>query len=128
MRRVLSPDTVHKPTTVYSHAIAVGDTVYTAGQAPHTLNGDVWPRSDPGGQVRRAFDNLGRVLEAAETDFAHITHMTIFVRSHQLLSQIWSIASEYLGENHPAVTIAVVEGLAGPDYLLELDAVAHLHT
>jgi 2-iminobutanoate/2-iminopropanoate deaminase len=126
MRKVISPDTVHKPTTVYSHAVVIGNTVYTAGQAPHTLNGDVWPRSDPTGQVRLVFENLTRVLEASNVGLENIIRLTIFVRSMDVITQVWSIATEYLGDNKPAVTIAIVEGLAGTEYLLELDAVAHL--
>ena len=43
-RIVISPENVHKPTTYYSHAVQLDDVVYTAGQAPHVFNGDVWPR------------------------------------------------------------------------------------
>jgi 2-iminobutanoate/2-iminopropanoate deaminase len=124
-RKILRPDTVHKPTTVYSHAMVIGDTIYTAGQAPHNLAGEVWPPSDPEGQVRRVFDNLGLVLEAAGVGFDAIDRMSVFVRTPEVLSHVWAIAPHYLGGNQPAITMAVVDGLAGPEYLLEVDAIAH---
>lgn len=123
-RKILSPDTVHKPTTYYSHAVVVDDVVYLAGQAPHDLSGDVWDTSDPIGQVRHAFENMGRVLEAAGASFADVVRMSILLRRDDVLNAVWVLSQDYLGDHRPAMTVAVVDGLAHKDYLLEFDAIA----
>lgn len=125
-RQVLSPDTVHKPTTYYSHAVVVQNVVYLAGQAPHDATGAVWDPSDPAGQVRRVFENMAEVLKAAQAGFGDVVRLTILVRRADLVEVVWQVAREYLDLHRPAVTIATVDGLAGRDYLLEMDAVAVL--
>lgn len=122
-RIVISPDNVHKPTTYYSHAVQLEDVVYTAGQAPHVFNGDVWPTHDPEGQVRCTFENLKLVLNASDLKFEDIVRLNVFVRNREVIPHFWHVAKTYLGNNQPAVMISVVRGLAGPDYLLECDAI-----
>lgn len=123
-RQILSPDTVHKPTTYYSHATVVNNIVYLAGQAPHDITGAVWDPSDPGGQIRNVFENMARVLEAAGAHFTDIVRITILLRHTEHFPLVWEVARTYLGDHQPAVTTAVVDGLAGQDYLLEIDAIA----
>jgi enamine deaminase RidA (YjgF/YER057c/UK114 family) len=123
-RQILSPDTVHKPTTYYSHAIVVGKVVYLAGQAPHDISGAVWDPSDPGGQIRHVFENMARVLDAAGASFTDIVRMTVLLRQAEQFPLVWDVAKAYLGSHQPAMTAAVVDGLAGQDYLLEIDAIA----
>lgn len=124
MNRIeISPENVHKPTTYYSHAVHLDDIVYTAGQAPHVYNGDVWPKSDPEGQVKCTFENMKLVLDASHTKFTDIVRLNVLLRNSNMIPYFWKVAKDYLGENYPAVTIAIVRGLAGPDYLLEFDAI-----
>lgn len=123
-RQVLSPDTVHKPTTYYSHGIVIDNIVYLAGQAPHDVTGAVWPSSDPVGQVRYVFENISEVLKTAGATFDDIVRMTVLVRQPELFPLVWQTAKDYLGDHKPAITSAVVEGLAGANYLLEIDAIA----
>lgn len=122
-REIISPETVHKPTTYYSHAVRIGDIVYTAGQAPHVFSGEVWPKTDPEGQVRCAFENMVAVLKASNANFGDIVRMNVLVRAAEVIPVFWKVAREYLGNTQPAVTMAVVKGLAGPDYLLEFEAI-----
>lgn len=123
-RQVLSPDTVHKPTTYYSHAVWVDEVVYLAGQAPHDVTGAVWDPADPAGQVRRVFENMAEVLRAAGAGFEDVVRLTILLRRADLATVVWQVAPDFLGHHRPAVTLAVVDGLAGQDYLLEMDAIA----
>lgn len=123
-RLVLSPDTVHKPTTYYSHGIVIDNVVYLAGQAPHDITGAVWTTADPPGQVRRVFENMSEVLKAAGASFDDVVRMIVLVRRTELFPLIWQVAKDYLGDHKPAITGAVVEGLAGVDYLLEIDTIA----
>jgi 2-iminobutanoate/2-iminopropanoate deaminase len=121
---VVSPDTVHKPTTYYSHAMVTKGMVYTAGQAPHDLHGKVLPPSDSRMQIRQVFENMRAVLTASYSSFDNVVQIRIFLRERDILHEFWQIAREYFHDNHPAVTISVVDGLAGSDYLLEMDVIA----
>jgi len=123
-REIISPAHIHKPTTYYSHAIVIDDTIYLAGQAPHDTDGSVWPPDDPAGQVRRVYENMLAVLRAAGVGYSEVVRMSVLVRRPDILPLVYNIAAEYLGSHRPAMTTAVVSGLAGADYLLEMDAIA----
>lgn len=123
-RRVLRPSTVHRPTTYYSHGIDVGNVVYTSGQAPHDPAGNVWDPSDRAGHIRSAFKNMAEVLQAGDASFDDVARMTILLRHTEHIDTVWEVAGEFFGDHRPAVTLAIVPGLADPDYLIELDAIA----
>ena len=123
-RRLLRPEGVHQPTTFYSHGIVVGNVVYTAGQAPHDADGRVLDPSDRIAHFRAAFENLAEVLRAGGAAFDDVARMTVLLRERDHIETLWEVAREFLADHRPAVTLAVVPGLADPQYLLELDAIA----
>ena len=123
-RQILTPEKVHKPTTFYSHAAVIHDVVYSAGQAPHDEAGVVWPMSDIPGQVRQALENLKVVLHAGGAEFSDIAKMTLFARTSEVIPIFWEIIKDYLTDNQPAITVSVVSGLAGSQYMLEVEAIA----
>ena len=123
-RQVLTPLTVHKPTTYYSHAVVFEDVIYSAGQAPHDIDGVVIPPEDVSGQIRQALENLKAVLSAGGSELSDILRLTLLVRRADVLPVFWQVAEDYFKGNAPAVTAAVVKGLAGTEYLLEVEAIA----
>jgi 2-iminobutanoate/2-iminopropanoate deaminase len=121
---LIRPQSIHKPTTYYSHGADTGDVVYTSGQAPHDDAGAVWDPADLAGHLRRPFVNASRVLETAGTSFGNVVRMTILLRRVEHIELMWEIAIDYLGDNRPAVTVMTVPGLADSKYLIEIDAIA----
>lgn len=128
MRRVISVPTIHRPTTYYSHAIVVDSLVYTAGQAPHLTDGSVIDPADPVGQIRQVWENMSQVLEASGSSTSQILRLVVLLRHKELLDTFWKISQEYLGECCPAISLAVIEGLADSRYLVEMEAIASLAT
>jgi 2-iminobutanoate/2-iminopropanoate deaminase len=61
----------------YAQAIAVDDWIFTSGQLPLTLSGDI-----PAGfeaQAEQVFDNLAAVLREAGTSLHQVVKATVFV-------------------------------------------------
>ncbi|MGH3501030.1 MAG: RidA family protein [Nocardioidaceae bacterium] len=75
-------------------------------------------------QARRAFANLATVLRHARASLADVVKVTIIVTDMANLDTIIRLRGEYFTEPFPADTLLQVAGLAQPDWLVEIDAVA----
>jgi enamine deaminase RidA (YjgF/YER057c/UK114 family) len=125
MKKFHSPDSLPDPKG-YSHiAEATGSrTVHISGQLPldadRNLVGD-----DFAGQVRQAFANLGRALEAADVTWSDVVKLTIFVTAIDGLADLRAIRDEHVDTaSPPASTLVQVVALAQPGAQVEIEAVA----
>jgi 2-iminobutanoate/2-iminopropanoate deaminase len=63
----------------YSQAIQTGNLLFASGQVGiDPATGDL-VEGDVAAQTRRALENVGAVLQAAGTDFAHVVKTTVFL-------------------------------------------------
>lgn len=121
MRRVIH--TAHAPAAIgtYSQAIQTGNTVYLSGQIgldPQTMQ----LVDGIEAQIRRVFDNVKAVCEAADSSLADIAKINIFLidlGNFQLVNQIMG---EYFAEPYPARAALGVASLPR-GALVEMDGV-----
>jgi len=121
MRRVIH--TTHAPAAIgtYSQAIQTGNTVYLSGQIgldPQTMQ----LVDGIEAQIRRVFDNVKAVCEAADGSLADIAKINIFLidlANFQLVNQIMG---EYFAEPYPARAALGVASLPR-GALVEMDGV-----
>ncbi|TVQ74750.1 MAG: RidA family protein [Chromatiaceae bacterium] len=86
----------------YSQAVKTGSTVYLSGQIPlipETMELVDGPIED---QVRRVFDNLSAVAEAAGGDLNDIAKLNIFLTDLGHFATVNEIMSQYFAEPYPA--------------------------
>jgi enamine deaminase RidA (YjgF/YER057c/UK114 family) len=120
----VQPDGLATPPT-YSHVVKAGNTVYIAGQVAQNENGQLVGAGDIVAQATQVFENLGKALAAAGAGFEHLVKITVFVTDPRYREALSAVRSNYLDRNAlPASTLLVVAGLALPEYLLEIEAVA----
>lgn len=122
---LLNPDTVH-PTIGYSHAARVGRTLYVSGQVARDRAGALVGPGDIHAQARQVFANLKAVVEAAGGTLGHVAKMTTLLTHPAYLPAYREARSEFFGEPFPANTLHVVQALAEPDWLIEVEAIAEL--
>ena len=105
----------------YSQAIRAGDTVYLSGQIP--LDPKTMQLVEGfEAQVRRVFDNLKAVCEAAGGDFGRVARVTIYLTDLAQFPKVNEIMASYFVEPFPArVTIGVASLPRGAQ--VEIDAV-----
>lgn len=125
-RQVFLPKGAPRPVSYYSHAIRVGPVLYSAGQTGRDASGRLIGPGNVREQAERAFYNLSLVLHEAGMNFEDVVRLNIFARNLADLPEILAIKRQYFAEHAPAMTVAIVEGLAYPDYLLEVEAIAVL--
>ena len=106
-----------------SHAVRVGDLVFTAGQVaidPQTGNpvpGDIRL------QTKRVLDNLAIVLEAAGTSLDNAIKATVYLRRWKDFDAFNDVYRSYFPQDPPGRT-TTQPGRLGGDYLVEIELTA----
>jgi 2-iminobutanoate/2-iminopropanoate deaminase len=120
----IQPDGLSSPPT-YSQVVKTGNTIYIAGQVAQDEHGQVVGPGDFVAQANQVFENLAKALAAAGAGFGDLVKTTVYVTDPRYREALRDVRSKYLGSTPPpASTLVVVAGLALPEYLLEIEAVA----
>jgi len=127
-RTTLNPKTLHTPFSAYSHGIMIEQgkrLIFCAGQVAGDKDGNIVGKGDFNAQGDRVFANLADVLAEGDASLSDVVKATIFVvgREHaqpgrDLCARHWD------KDNPPANTLVVCQGLADPDFLVEVQAIA----
>jgi 2-iminobutanoate/2-iminopropanoate deaminase len=122
VRRIGGDPDWYEPYNI-SLATQVAGLLFVSGQAGIDEHGKtVGPDFDT--QARRALANLATVLGRAGASLADVAKVTIMVTDMAHLDEIISLRAEFFTEPYPADTLFQVAGLARPDWLIEIDAIA----
>ena len=110
----------------YSQAVRLGDLLFLAGQVAWDEKGRVVGGTDARLQTEKVFSNLRAVLEASGSSLDRVAKLTIFATSRDHLAAIREIRHKVFDPigHYPASTFVVVSGLASPELLVEIEAVA----
>ncbi len=122
-----NPPGIHKPFSNYSHVVTADEAkrlVFCAGQVAAAPDGTVLPPGDFDAQARMVMDNLGKALAAGGATFADVTKVTIYIVDPNDVPKARGILSTWFGTTPPASTLCVLRGLANPNFLVEVEAIA----
>ncbi|MDZ7803670.1 RidA family protein [Thiohalophilus sp.] len=125
-REIIQTD--HAPQAIgpYSQAVKVDNTVYLSGQIPLIPESMELVTGDINAQIRRVFDNLSAVCEAAGGSLNDIAKLNIFLTDLSHFPTVNEIMSEYFAEPYPArAAIGVASLPKGAE--VEMDAVMVLN-
>jgi reactive intermediate/imine deaminase len=120
-RKIIHTDHAPKAIGTYSQAVCVGDTVYFAGQIgldPKTMQ----MVDGIDAQIRRVFDNLKAVAEAAGGTLDDVVRFTVYLTDLKHFARVNEIMATYLKEPYPARAAVGVASLPR-DALVEIDAI-----
>ena len=121
------PDLATPPSNMYNHVVKVGNTVYIAGQVSRGLDGRTVHVGDPEAQIRQVWANLEKAVKAAGGTLRDIVKTTTYVVGAENMGKIRAVRADLLPpEGRPTSTTLLVAGLADPDLLVEVEAVAVL--
>lgn len=114
------PDTPtsHLP---FSPCVVVGDLIFVSGQASVDLEGKIISDTFEG-EFRRSIENVRRVLEAADSDLAHVVQTRNFVRDAEDLALYNQLYREYFSAPCPART--TITNCLPPTLRYEVEVVA----
>jgi reactive intermediate/imine deaminase len=86
----------------YSQAVRVGDTVYLSGQIPLDPATGQLIAGDIDAEIKRVFDNLKAVAEAAGGSLGHVVKLTVFLTDLVHFPKVNEIMATYFSEPYPA--------------------------
>jgi reactive intermediate/imine deaminase len=124
-REIISTDKAPQAIGTYSQAVKVGKTVYLSGQIPLVPESMDMVDGDIGDQIRRVFDNLQAVAEAAGGDLADIAKLNVFLVDLANFPVVNEVMAGYFSEPYPAraaIGVASLPKGAG----VEMDAIMEL--
>ncbi len=127
MPKTFNPPGVAPPASRYSHGVEVGSGarwLYVSGQVGTAPDGSI--RQGLKAQMEQVFANIGKVLETAGMTKRDVVKLTVFVTQpgREALAVYRTLRDQWLEGHAAAATYLVVAGLAHPDFLVEIEAVA----
>jgi len=121
-REIIHTDKAPQAIGTYSQAVKTGGTVYMSGQIPLVPETMELVDGDMSAQIRRVFDNLQAVAQAAGGDLKDIAKLNIFLTDLSHFPTVNEIMAEYFQQPYPAraaIGVASLPKGAG----VEMDAV-----
>jgi enamine deaminase RidA (YjgF/YER057c/UK114 family) len=124
----LNPDGLHR-NPAFTQAIVVSGpvrTIYVGGQNAVSADGQIVGRRDIAAQTTQVLENIETALAAAGAGFEHVIKWNLLIVEGASLQAGFAAFQKVWGDrpNPPVITAAIVRGLANPDFLLEMDAIA----
>jgi enamine deaminase RidA (YjgF/YER057c/UK114 family) len=126
---IVNPDGLHDPVSFgYSHTVSVpagAGLVLVAGQYGSGPDGQV-VSPEFAGQVAKTFENIATALAAHGLDLSHVVQLRTYVvdLDFEKLGTVAATVGEAWGAEPPTQTLLGVAGLATPDILFEVEAMA----
>jgi enamine deaminase RidA (YjgF/YER057c/UK114 family) len=106
-----------------------GKTVWMRGQCPQNLEDGVNISSmDPTEQTHKVMQNIKQLIEEAGGSMNHLVKIVVYITNIKNREAIYQVIGEYIKNVHPVSTGLVVERLARPEWLVEIDATAVIPT
>ena len=124
-RELLNPPGVNPPQAHYSHVARTGKTLYISGQLAFDASGAVVGMGDARAQARQCYVNLAAILRHYGAGFGHLLKTTTYI-THWAYRPLVAAARDevFPSPPYPANTLVVVQGLAEPHFLVEIEAIA----
>ncbi len=124
-RTIIQTDRAPQAIGTYSQAVRCGSTVYLSGQIPLDPASMELVTGDMEAQIRRVFDNLAAVAEAAGGSLADVAKLNVFLLDLGHFALVNEIMASYFQEPYPARAAVGVAALP-KGAQVEMDAVMEI--
>ena len=108
--------------------VAAGRIIFIAGQTALDSDGHVVGRGDFAAQAAQVFRNLDIALQASGCTPANLVKLTVFLTDMDNLALYREARNRFFASvtppAAPAVTLVEVSKLYGPDFMIEIEAIA----
>ena len=114
----------------YSQIVEVtaGRMIFIAGQTALDAGGHLVGKDDFAAQAGQVFENLTIALRASRCTPAHLVKLTVFLTDMDHLAHYREARNRFFNSvtppAAPAVTLVEVSKLYGPDFMIEIEAIA----
>ncbi|MBJ6361285.1 RidA family protein [Paenibacillus sp. GCM10012307] len=122
--KIVSTDQAPTAIGPYSQAVRLGNLLFTSGQIPLDVNGQVVE----GGveeQTHQVFRNLKAVLAAERAELKDVVKATVFIKDMNQFGAINEVYASYFGEHKPARSTVEVARLP-KDVYVEIELIVSI--
>lgn len=126
--KFLNPGSMHTPRG-YTHVVDMrsGRMVFIAGQVALDREGNLMGEGDIKAQAEQVFKNLQAAVTAAGGSFKDVVKLNYYITDAAGIPAVREVRDRYINTaTPPASTAVVVARLFGPEFLIEVEAVAAL--
>ena len=102
MNTTIHTDRAPKAIGTYSQARRAGDTVYVSGQIPFDPATGLLISGDIDAEIRRVFENLKAIAEAAGGTLANVVKLSVFLTDMTHFAKVNEIMATYFTMPYPA--------------------------
>ncbi|MBR1193403.1 RidA family protein [Bradyrhizobium sp. AUGA SZCCT0160] len=128
IRRINPPELGTPPSYSQIVDVSAGRLVFIAGQTALDRDGNVVGKNDFAAQAEQVFENLTIALRASGCTTANLVKLTVFLTDMDNLGRYREARNRFFASvtppAAPAVTLVEVSKLYGPDFLIEIEAIA----
>lgn len=126
-REIISTDKAPQAIGTYSQAVKVGTTVYMSGQIPLIPETMEMVDGNIEAEIRRVFDNLTAVAEAAGGGLKDVAKLNVFLTDLAHFPIVNQVMADYFQQPYPARAAIGVAQLP-KDAGVEMDAILELES
>jgi enamine deaminase RidA (YjgF/YER057c/UK114 family) len=107
-------------------AVRAGSTVYLRGQTAMDFDGKIVGVGDAAAQTENAMACAKVLLEEAGARLEDVVKVTIYITDRAYREPVYRVVGRWLKGVYPVSTGLIVQGLAKPEYLMEIDIIAEI--
>ena len=105
--------------------VAQGTMIFLRGQCPQNLDDAVNLDShDPVEQTHKVMQNIKQLIEECGGKMEHLVKVVVYLTDVRHREAVYRTMGEYIKGVHPVSTGLVVQALARPEWLVEIDGTA----
>jgi len=123
VRQAVSAPNAAKPIGPYSPAIRAGNLLFISGQVGFNPATGALVDGDIASQTDQVMLNIGTLLQAAGTDFAHVVRTTVYLADMNEFAKMNEVYARYVVDPPPARSTVQVARLPR-DARVEIDVIA----
>jgi reactive intermediate/imine deaminase len=124
-RQIIHTERAPQAIGTYSQAVRVGDTVYLSGQVPLDPATMQMVEGDIEVQIRRVFENLKAVAEAAGGSLAQAVKVNVYLTDLAHFAKVNEVMAQYCAKPYPArAAVGVAQLPRGAQ--VEIECILHL--
>ena len=104
--------------------VRAGNHIFLRGQVGQDLKGNMVGVGDPRKQAEQAMRNVKQLLEEAGSSLKHIAKITTYITDRAYRDEVYQEIGKWLKGVYPCSTGMIVQGLARPEWVMEIDVEA----
>ncbi len=104
--------------------VKAGNLVFLRGQVGSDFDGNVIGIGDPAAQAEQAMKNVKQLLEEAGSNLDDICRIVVYLTDRGYRDAVYQVIGKWLKGVYPVSTGIVVDGLAKPEWLMEIEVTA----